>query len=166
MKRYVLALMLLVGCVKGTDRPIIVGPLPEQQAAHVQDTLNQIGTYLDVATQMKSIICQVSGEGTKVCLTLSHSLTIVNFAYGRASELFAQYEQGGVDLALVQKAIADVFNAVQNFKGDALLARSMLDEPGHPVAMAYCTKCVGEVVQAKPASSRSSPKPSSPAKAP
>jgi hypothetical protein len=169
MRAYVLAVLLLVGCVK-TGSPAVVPPLPDAQAQQVSKDLARAQMVLVSVQAASGVVCQLAGSSTNVCLTLTHALDIVAFSLQHARDLFDQFQRGGLDIAVVEQAVQAVFDGLDQFGGASQLARGMVtDGTNHPVAMPYCTRCCGVVVDpAEKASKAARPscKPLPAAKAP
>lgn len=167
MKRYVLALLLLVGCVKGTP-PVIIKPLPVPTAETVKADLDRAEMVLSSLRATSGIVCALAGQGTDVCLTIDHTLDILGFSLSHAQALFDQFQKGGLDVVLVSQAVQAFFDGLEAFGNSSQLARMMVGHgTDHPVAVAYCSRCCGVVVDpAKQAAARSSPKPPAATKAP
>lgn len=141
MGKYVLV-AFLVGCIHTAPPPVTPGG--DDATA---DTLAKVASMVDVASRVVGLICDQEGEGTEVCLTLTHSMDMVQFAAADARRLYETYKQTGVGLELVKQAIEGVFTALDALNGNAQLAKVVLNGSTHPVATAYCTRCCGVVVQ-------------------
>ena len=167
MRAYVLAVVLLFGCIKSGGLPVVVGPLSPEDAAKVQRDLQRAGALVSAASSMVGMLCDFEGKGTEVCLSLTHVLDIAKFAMSDAQTLFDTFQRTGVGLELAQQAVERIFSAITAFDDHTALAGRVLNGTDHPVALAYCSRCCGVVVDPKAqAASRSSPKPTPTPKAP
>jgi hypothetical protein len=167
MKRYVLALVLLVGCATTGGQPVVVQPLKDATAEKVARDIERATLLVNAASSMVGMLCDFEGKGTEVCLSLTHVLDIAKFAANDVKTLFETFQRTGAGLELVQQAVERVFAAIQAFDEHTALAGRVLDGTNHPVATAYCSRCCGVVVDPKAqAAPRASPKPTPAPKAP
>lgn len=169
MKSHVLAMLLLVGCAHTGG--VVIKPIPAPTADTVRKDLERAQQVLVAVESASSIVCSLAGAGTNVCLTLSHSMDVVSFALQHARDLFEQFEKGGLDIVVVEQAVQVVFDGLDQFGGAVQVAKGLMTNgTDHPVAMPYCTRCCGVVVDPSATKARAAPnpycKPSPAAKAP
>ena len=143
MKRLLLALVLLSGCISSAP-PVTPDPgAPDP----VGDTINKIAPMVQLASRIVDAICDQKGSSTQVCVTLSHSMDMVSFAAMDAQKLYDTYKRTGVGLELVQQAVNAVFAALDSLNGHASLAKMVIDGSARPMAAASCSQCCGSMVQ-------------------
>jgi hypothetical protein len=143
MKRLVLAVVLLVGCIGGKP-PVTPDPGTPDDIA---ETLAKVAPMVQLASRIVDAICDQQGPSTQVCRTLSHSMDMVAFAANDAQKLYDTYRRTGVGLELVQQAVNAVFTAIDSLNGHAALAKMVIDGSSHPMATASCGDCCRSVVQ-------------------
>jgi hypothetical protein len=151
MRAHVLvAVLALFGCATWGDKPVIVGPLPDADAAEIARDMERISRVLASAELAAGMACDLAGSGTDVCLTISHALDVLAYSAQRARSLFDAYQRGGLGADVVAQAIEAFFEGFSRFGEEQGSARRLATDGSiRAVATAYCTRCCGVVVAPK-----------------